>query len=396
VRILLVTAGSRGDVEPFAALAERALAEGHEVRLVVPRNSGVDTGRLDVVNLDVDYTRMIEEHGVSPVRALQNLRSVVRPVMRGVILGGARAVLEYRPDVLVYHPKVLSAPLVADALGIPHVLVEIVPALTPTSAFPAAGTLRRGIGRFNPLTYRAAGAAAAMFRDDLREVRALVGTAAHASSVPAATLLPISPAILPRPSDWPGTVHLTGPWLRVMEPAALDDPVAEFVAGGPFLYAGFGSMATGDPAARGRAIVGAARSRGTRCLIATGLGGIAVTPGLLGSDVLTVRSAPHARVFPLSSAAVHHGGIGTVQAAMAAGTPSVLVPFIADQPFWGARLHEAGLTPRPIRQRALTAPSLALALDAAEQRRSRVSEVAMAMSAEDGTLSALRILAAVR
>jgi sterol 3beta-glucosyltransferase len=390
--MLLVTAGSRGDVEPFVALAERAQRKGHEVRLVVPRNSGVHTGALDTVTLDVDYTRLIEDQGVSPIAALRSFRAVVRPVMRGVIVGGARAALEYRPDVVVYHPKVLSAPLVADALDVPHVLVEIVPAMTPTRAFPAAGTVRRGAGPVNRLTFRAAGGAAALFRDDLKEVRALAGTTARRTSAPSVTLMPISPAILPRPGDWPDTVHVTGPWMRARSPAALEPSVAAFVADGPFVYAGFGSMATGDAEARGRAIVGAARARGIRCLIATGLGGIDVPPDLSGADLLVVQGAPHPLVLPHAAAAVHHGGIGTVQAAMAAGTPSVLVPFIADQPFWGDRLHELGLAPPPIRQRALSSATLARALEAAEGYRPRVAEVATAMATEDGTLSALHVL----
>jgi sterol 3beta-glucosyltransferase len=395
VRILLVTAGSRGDVEPFAALAERAVAEGHQVRLVIPRNSGVDTGGLDVVSMPADFTRMIEDQGVSPLAALRTFRTVVRPVMRGVIVGGARAALEYRPDVIVYHPKVLSAPLVADALGVPHVLVEIVPASTPTRAYPAAGTISRGVGPANRLTYRAAGAAAWMFQGDLAEVRAMLGTSTRAASAPAATLMPISPAILPRPVDWPGSVLLTGPWVRQERPAELETSVAEFVANGEFIYAGFGSMATGDATARGRAIVGAARARGTRCLIATGLGGIDVPASLLGRDVLVVPSVQHAGVLPHAAAAVHHGGIGTVQAAMAAGTPSVIVPFIADQPFWGYRLRESGLAPRPIRHGALTVPKLVSALDEAERLRPRIIDIAAAMSTEDGTRAALNILAAI-
>ena len=84
MRVLVLTAGSRGDVEPFAALAERARSEGHDVRLVAPVNSGVDVGSLDVVSMGVDYTRMIGDQGVSPVAALRNYRSVVRPTMRGV------------------------------------------------------------------------------------------------------------------------------------------------------------------------------------------------------------------------------------------------------------------------------------------------------------------------
>lgn len=395
MRILLATAGSRGDVEPFAALAERARALGHEVRLVTPDNSGVEMGDLDVVSMGIDYTRMIEDQGVSLTGALRNYRSVVRPIMRGVIVGAARAALEYEPDLVVYHPKVLSAPLVSDALGVPHAMVEIVPAVTPTRDFPAAGTLARGIGRLNRLTYLAGSAAAAMFHSELAEVRAMIGTRERGSSDPAVTLIPISPSILPRPHDWPASVQLTGHWTRAHRAPALQPEAADFIADGSFIYAGFGSMATGDAAARGRAIIDTARVRGSRCLIATGLGGIDVPPDHLGTDVLVVRNVPHAAVLPYATAAVHHGGIGTVHAAMASATPSVIVPFIADQPFWGSRLHESGLTPAPIPRRALTKPALSTALDGAEQRRRRITDVAEAMSAEDGTLTALTLITAI-
>ncbi|WP_247827380.1 glycosyltransferase [Arthrobacter antioxidans] len=396
MRLLLATAGSRGDVEPFAALADRALAAGHEVRLVAPENSGVELGDLDTVGMGVDYTRMIEEQGVSVMAALRNYRSVVRPVMRGVIVGSARAALEYEPDLIVYHPKVLSAPLVADALGVPHVMVEIVPALTPTRVFPAAGTVTRGIGPLNRSTYRAAGTASVMFRSELDEVRRIVGGRTRRSSAPAATLMPISPAILRRPHDWPASVHLTGPWTRAHRSATLAPEVARFMADGSFIYAGFGSMAAGDAAARGRTIVDVARARGSRCLVTTGLGGIDVPPNRLGDDVLVARTVSHAAVLPHATAAVHHGGIGTVHAAMIAATPSVIVPFIADQPFWGARLSEAGLAPAPIPQRALTVPALHTALDEAERCRPRVIEVAQVMSTENGTLTALTVLASIR
>jgi sterol 3beta-glucosyltransferase len=392
VRILLATAGSRGDVEPFVALGIRARAEGHEVRLFAPANSGVDTDDLDVESMGVDISRIIEGQGVSLLAALRTYRTVMRPLMRRIILGSTRVALDYRPDVIVYHPKVLSAPLVADALGVPHVLVEIVPVVSPTSAFPAAGTAPRNLGPFNRLTYRTEGAAAGLFRADLAEVRAMVGAPNQKPSAPATTLMPISSAILKRPDDWPESVHLTGPWVRSSRPAALGQEVAEFVGRGPFIYAGFGSMVAGGATRRGRAIVDAARARGTRCLIATGLGGIDVPTDVRGLDVLVVRSVPHAAVLARATAAVHHGGIGTVQAAMAAATPSVIAPFIADQPFWGARLHEWGLAPAPIKQRALTASALVTALGDAERYRPRVADVAQQMADEDGTGAALAIL----
>lgn len=396
MRILLATAGSRGDVEPFVALGERARAHGHEVRLVAPDNSGADTGDLDVASMGVDYSAMIQSQGVSVVAAMRSYRSVVRPLMRAVIVESARAAYAYRPDVIVWHPKVLSAPIVADALGIPHARVEIVPAITPTRAFPAAGTVARDLGPLNRLTYRAADAAQSMFRRDLAEARTIVGAPDRTASDPAATLMPISPAILERPDDWPVSVRLTGRWTRAVGTAPLSAEVAAFLAGGPYLYAGFGSMAAKGAEDRGRAIVQAARDRGIRAVIATGLGGIAVPDALRGDDVLVVESVPHEQVLPGAVAAIHHGGIGTVQAATAAGTVSVIVPFIADQPFWGARLHDAGLAPAPVRRRSVSAQTLGAALDAVDGCRPQVTAAAQAMAGEDGTGAALEVLEGLR
>lgn len=395
MRLLLATAGSRGDVEPFIALGESAAAAGHRVRLVVPEALDVAAG-VDIVSMGADFTRLIRSQGVSPARALRSFRSVVQPLMRRVIVEGARAALEYRPDLIVYHPKVLSAPLVADALGVPHVLVETVPVLTETAAFPAAGTITRSIRPLNRWTYRAGRAATAMFRSELAEAQALVGGSRRRPSEPIATLLPVSTAILPRPDDWPETVHMTGPWLRGRASEDVSADVAEFIEAGPFVYAGFGSMGAPGAAARGRVIIDSARDQGFRVLVATGLGGIEVPPDRAGGDVLVMQSVAHRTVLPLAAAAVHHGGIGTIHAATLAAAPSVIVPFIADQPFWGARLHAAGLAPAPIRSRALTVRTLRTALDALDDYRVRVTEAARIMSTENGTTEALRILDALR
>lgn len=393
MKILLVTAGSRGDVEPFVALAERAQAAGHEVTLIAPDNSGVDAGAITVLSMGVDYTRLIEAQGVSVTRALAAYRTVIRPLMHEVIVTSARLALDVAPDVIIWHPKVLSAPIVADALGIPHVLVEIVPAMTPTTAFPAAGTIARGPGWLNRTTYRAASGAAAMFARDLAEVRQLAGVTSRHVSPPAATLMPVSPAILRRPRDWPDSIHLTGAWRRAVAPAdALDSELHGFLDAGPVVYAGFGSMATGDAAARGRAIVDAVRTRGERVVVATGLGGIAVADALRGDDVLVRRSVPHDAVLPHATAAIHHGGIGTVQAATLAGAPSIIAPFIADQPFWAARLREAGLAGPPLRANRLTADAVGQALDAASSYRDAVASAAAAMRAEDGAGAALEVI----
>ncbi|MCR2813105.1 MULTISPECIES: glycosyltransferase [Microbacterium] len=62
MRLLLATAGSRGDVEPFIALGESAAAAGHRVRLVVPEALDVAAG-VDIVSMGADFTRLIRSQG---------------------------------------------------------------------------------------------------------------------------------------------------------------------------------------------------------------------------------------------------------------------------------------------------------------------------------------------
>jgi sterol 3beta-glucosyltransferase len=392
VKILLVTAGSRGDVEPFVTFAHHAASAGHTVRLALPDNSGATTTGIDAVSLGVDYSAMIEDQGVSVRAAMRSFTDTVKPIMRGVILNTVTIALDFEPDVILYHPKVLSASIAADRLGIPHIVVELVPVVTPTSAFAAPGTTTANLGVLNRVTFRAVAASASMFSAELREARSIAGVVTSRMSPPTSSLVPISPAILARPADWPAHVRLTGAWSHQHSHAALDSELRDFLDGGPFIYAGFGSMARGNAHKRGRTIVDAARQVGARILVATGLGGIAIDDDLAGDDVFVTRSVDHTAVLPLATAAIHHGGVGTVHAAARAGTPSIIVPFMADQPFWGAYLHRRGLSPAPIAEKSLTAARLTTALEGASAYSEQARRIATIMSRESGLDTAMHIV----
>ncbi len=208
---------------------------------------------------------------------------------------------------------------------------------------------------------------------------------------PQLTLVPISPELLPRPRDWPASVQLTGAWQQ-HDGRTLAPEVSAFLARHHVLYGGFGSMAAGDPRRRAATLVAAARARGLAVLLATGWGGLAVPPPLRGEDVLVVRTAPHAEVLARAAVAVHHGGAGTVHAAVRAGTVSVVVPFLADQPFWGRLLHRAGLGPAPISRRRLTPHRLGAALDAVAAYEPALERSSTALQQEDGTARACALL----
>ena len=94
------------------------------------------------------------------------------------------------------------------------------------------------------------------------------------------------------------------------------------------------------------------------------------------------------------TAVVHHGGAGTTAAGLRAGLPSVLVPHLADQPFWARRAASLGAAPPPIPRRRLTVQALASAIAAAlgEPRyRERAAALGEKLRAEDGVGRAVEL-----
>lgn len=98
--------------------------------------------------------------------------------------------------------------------------------------------------------------------------------------------------------------------------------------------------------------------------------------------------------FPRMSAVIHHGGAGSTMAGLRAGKPTVIVPFIGDQSFWGRVVHQSGFGTAPIPQKELTAERLAAAVQQALEPpiSARTQALGAQIRAEDGTGRAVAII----
>ena len=274
----MLTAGTRGDVEPFVALAQSAVGRGHQVRLGVPDHCGVDTTGLDTVSLHMDFAQLISDQGVYPWAMARNFGTVLRPAVGRLLLAAVEHIITFAPDAVVYHRRfVQSAVIAADRIGIPSAVVESIPSLTRSREFPAPYITSRNLGPLNRATYQAASLATLMFRRELEAALTKLPAGPRRRTGSRVSLIPVSPQLLPRPSDWPATARLTGYWAGQPKAAGADAELADFMDSGNFLYAGFGSMKAGDPSGRGELIVNAARRSGLKALIATGWGGLSVS-----------------------------------------------------------------------------------------------------------------------
>jgi sterol 3beta-glucosyltransferase len=391
--VMVLAAGSTGDVEPFAALAGRLAGRGHDVTLAA--DAGFERlapgGRVEFAPIRADFRSLLP----APGRKRPSLREEVFPVIRGMLGDSWRVAQSRQPEVIVAHQKSLAAPHLAEKLGIPHVQALTVPMLTPTREFPLPGMFRHDLGGLlNRESYRMTGLLTRPYAGLIRGWRSgrLSLAPRGKPPAPAKTLYCYSPSLVPTPADWPPGTVATGYWLREQGDGAqpADPGLERFVAAGaPPVYVGFGSSVGPDPARVGAAVRGAVRQAGVRAVIASGWGGLSGVRD--DSDVLVTESAPHRWLFPRVAAVVHHGGAGTTAAGLLAARPAVVCPFQGDQYFWGAAVHRAGAGPQPLPANKLTPSRLASAIRQAlddSAMHARTAELSERIAQEDGATRA--------
>ena len=174
------------------------------------------------------------------------------------------------------------------------------------------------------------------------------------------TLFAYSPSLLPKPADWPANYHVIGQLQRRRLPGEAHKELPPAIQAYleacrnqnlHVIYMGFGSLGFFSPEkvtaildAAAAAVMLVAKTLPVRAVIQTTLSS---TPGKTGSltagegaasrpFITFSESVDHAALFPQTSMVVSHGGIGTVQVALAAGKPVLSVCCLptADQSFW--------------------------------------------------------------
>jgi sterol 3beta-glucosyltransferase len=413
MRITIFGAGSQGDVQPCLRLGQGLQQAGLQVLLAAPENfAGLAQSvgvpfhplRGDVQQIMAGETgqKYMESGGANPLQSILAMRKMLGPVALHMAEDALEACRQ--ADALI--TLAVFAPLgatIAEICGIPLVLIEPTPVL-PTRDFPAPGwPIQKNLGRWHN---RWSGFAMLEviwqwyrpFVNEFRQrygLRPLRGADFYRTLTSVPLLGAYSPAVIPHPADWPETVHLTGYWFQ--EADAAWQPAADLQAfldrGAPPVYVGFGSMAGRNPRHFAEIVLDALAHSGRRGILATGWGGLGALD--VPENVFVLQEAPHGWLFPRMAAFVHHGGAGTTAEGLRAGRPTVIVPFIVDQLFWGKRVQGLGAGPAPIPAKSVTSANLAEALHRAAgdpDIRGRAEALGSAIRAEDGVHSAVAII----
>ncbi|MBS4009354.1 MAG: glycosyltransferase family 1 protein [Roseovarius sp.] len=406
MRVAIHTLGTRGDVQPYLALARGFRAKGHEVLLIAPVQFAEAAGAEDLVfaPLPSEFLDLLDTPEIKDVLGRSGtgfgagfkLIKYYRHLMRSLLEAEWEAAQAFRPDVILYHPKALGAPHIAVKLGVPVFLASPLPGFTPTAAFPTPILPVRSLGPLNRMSHALMiHGGSVLFASTLRNWREhTLGLPARGKpAAHAGTLYGYSPRVVPKPMDWGRDVVVAGYWFLDTQDWQPDADLANFLnVGEAPIYVGFGSMPGIDPEHLTSMVIEGLRRTGKRGLLATAggaLGRVETT-----RDVHVISGAPHDRLFPCVHATLHHGGAGTTGAALRAGKPTAICPFFGDQPFWARHIAGLGVGPEPLDKKKLTADDLAAVFRAMDDKemRTRVETLGRLIEQEDGVTAAIAIV----
>ncbi len=413
MRISILALGSRGDVQPFTALGKGLQNSGHRVRVVTFGNfrSMVEQQGLDFLPVKGDPQMLANttagvqfmESGQNPFKLMRHAMQTFGTLINDYIESFSADALNDSEAIIDQLPSSLFGFDLAEKLHVPHIIAAVIP-LVATGEFPLSLLMTKSRGAaLNRLTYVLAEQLGwQTFRSAINRFRKKLGLRpapfiGHFRTIRARrdpVINGFSQHVVPTPADWGSHIHTTGYWI-------LDEPdwtpsreLLHFLGSGtPPVFIGFGSMTIRNPEQATRMIGDALRLSNHRGVISSGWANLAGPED--NPNIFRLDYAPYDWLFPRMVAIVHHGGSGTTGFGLRSGVPSFVVPFIADQPYWGKRVADLGVGPAPIPFKTLTAEKLAQVIQSAvsdTQMRQRAAELGAKLRAENGLNTAVRVI----
>lgn len=398
MRIAIPTIGTRGDVQPFIALAQSLVSTGHAVTLgshplmrelvethgvvFAPMGPDIDLGR---------EVAAIRHKARNPVSGLiQAMRFGFDMLERShedilVLCRGA--------DLVVVPTAVAAGKNEAELLNLPYLSVTLMPWAIPWDD-PQRPLLKR-------MAYGAIDGLVALITtlplNRIRKRQGLPPVGKEGFTSPRLNLVPVSPAVYPPNPLWEQRHRIVGYWFaeapRGWQPSA--DLLAFLSSGEPPLLVSLGAMSLGDEDALESAalFVDAIRQAGVRAIVQGWGAGVRQLD--LPSNICACGALPHSWLLPHCAGIVHHGGYGTTTAGLRAGIPALVIPHIADQFYWGKQVQNLGVGPPFISRPKLTRDGLASALKELvenEHLHAAASALGEKIRLEDGLGNALKLI----
>lgn len=410
--ITILCAGSRGDFQPYLALAMELKKLGKEVRITGMREfeSFIESYGIDFYPIQADFKSLnVDEKMLKEAQTADNplkmLLTFNKMKKYGVSIANEYYAACEGSELIIYHPGCTLGYFAAERLGIPSVLA---------SPFPMHKTKEQTsviqYGRIKPtplkniisyhmlqgMLWLASKSSVTGFWKERfgGKPKGFGKPYERHTSKQNPAVISCSNFVFNRPSDWNENIHQSGYWfVEEKTDYVPSKELSAFLSSGEKpVYIGFGSVFHEDQKdAMSKLIVDALTKSGKRGIIC-GMGKIDNLP----KNVIAINSIPHSWLFERVSAVCHHGGAGTTAAGFMAGVPSIIIPFSNDQFAWAHRAYDLGVGSKPIPAKTLTSDNLAAAIHFALQDNIKAKSKTLAknISAENGALDCAKVIVA--
>ena len=383
MRIVFIAIGSRGDVQPFVATGVHLKKLGYSVCVAthVHNKNFVEQYGLEFAPVKIDFKEFLRTEGAqrfnnasgNPIRAITGLASITK-----AFIPYAEKMLDDCLKACDGADAIVSVSLVpgfhiAESKNIPCFLMGPFPVHctgeNPHPYLPFSLGLGKVLNRFSYFIVQ--NLFWIFFRGFTNRWRERLNLPAikfpglykYVYNKKFPFFYTYSLSVIKRGADYPSWAHCPG-YLFLDEPEGWSPPkdLLDFLEDGPSpVYIGFGSMSDKEPEKLTEIVVKALEITGQRGILVSGWGGLRQSD--FPDSIFCANSIPHSWLFPKMTAIVHHGGAGTTGAALRAGVPSLVIPFLADQFFWGNCVSKLKVGPPLITRKKLTPENLAEAIN---------------------------------
>jgi UDP:flavonoid glycosyltransferase YjiC (YdhE family) len=411
MNIGIFTYGTRGDLQPYIALALGLIDKGHKVTLSATE----------------DFKDFVEGFGVAFQPLWGNAETMMNSKEGQDILQTENSIklMKYYFKVLhdnreplrkSYYKAISKVDfIIANSMTLPIVsaiaekqnkkvaLTYFMPPVVPTTEFPLGDFDFLNFSWYNKLTYKIAQYFFwQIVKKDTNEYRKELGLhelkenlVAHIDKQKVLDLYCISQSLIPQPKDWESHHKIIG-FINIpkhkREEHFLDktpNELKEWLSKGDKpIYVGFGSNGVGNTEKFSKILTDVLEKTNERILFCTGWSQFDNLPN--HDNLYVAKYVNHETILPQCKLGIFHGGAGTLATMLRHNLPVIIVSFYTDQPTWGKIIEQKKLGIH-IPVKSLTTDKLisAIQLSQTDEIKNSVMKVGQAIRNENGLENAI-------
>ena len=374
--ILLVSIGTRGDMEPFLAIGEMLKQKGHEVICLFPEQfrNLVEDSDMRFASLGSEFIEMLESDvgkfalggrgsKWKKILAYVKLAKMQYKNNKLMIAKQHDVVAQEKPDRIIHNGKAMYPVIWEVGNQGKTIYISPVPYLHYVKHHTHIAFNSNYGEFFNKLTYKLANWG--LVKTIMTSVKWLEISDIRKSQIIKVLenhkiIYTISPQLFAKPSYWKKNLKVLGYHERnkTLNWKPSNELLAFLEKHPKCILITFGSMTNPEPEEKTKIVLDILKRNRIPAIINTASGGL-VEPNSYDKNLIHfVSRIPYDWIFPKVYAVIHHGGSGTTHMALKYGCATMIIPHIIDQFVWNKIVDEKGVGTRGIKISDITKRNL--------------------------------------